>query len=112
MQVAISVSEMTPTNQTEVILEGLRVLVPLRATEETLDSLTIEELVHLFNLYIDVLHERQRDTLIKYVLHCVTLSFLVSHSYGLKAQSRRTKVNAKASRAFRNYATNLKFHVT
>ena len=61
-------SEMTPTNQTDVILEGLRVLVPLRATEETLDSLTIEELVHLFNLYIDVLHEGQRDALIKYVL--------------------------------------------
>ena len=68
---AISVSEMTPTNQTDVILEGLRVLVPLRASEETLDSLTIEELVHLFNLYIDVLHEGQRDTIIKYVLHCV-----------------------------------------
>ena len=61
-------SEMTPTKQTDLIQEGLRVLVPLRVTDENLDSLTIYELVHLFNLYIDVLHESQRDTIIRYVL--------------------------------------------
>ena len=63
---AISVSEMSPTNQTDTILEGLRVLVPLRVTEETLNSLTVYELVHLFNMYIAELHQEQRDAVIRY----------------------------------------------
>ena len=66
LQLGVTISSLHPTPATRLLEEGMRVLIPHRATPQALNTLSLYELCHAFNLFIADLTEVQRDELLRY----------------------------------------------
>ncbi len=65
-QLSITLRSFQPTAATRLLQEGIRTLIPHRATPRALESLSVHELCHAFSMFITELNQEQRDIILRY----------------------------------------------